>query len=231
VTSSERQIRFAGADVPTHSDDGRLNAPAFHRNCEPIWSVLAPHLAERHGDVLELGSGTGQHILEFARRAPHLTWWPSDFDPTHLMSIEAWRCDAGLSNLRPATRIDLSDPNWQFDQLKPAGPASPPSFAAMLCANVIHIAPWRVAEGLFAGAGRQLAAGAPLFLYGPFKRDGEHTSPSNAAFDRTLKAQNADWGVRDMKDVAMLAERNGLKLAETIAMPANNFILIFIRRT
>lgn len=212
--------------------DGRLDAPAFHRNCEPIWSVIGSHLATRTGDVLELGSGTGQHIAVYAQRAPHLTWWPSDLDPDSLESIEAWRRAVALPNLRGATRIDLSNSDWQFAALNPAGnPPAPAAFTAMLCANVIHIAPWRVAEGLFNGAGRQLAPGAPFFLYGPFKRDGAHTAPSNAAFDASLRRRDPEWGVRDMADVVALSARHGLRLAETVAMPANNFILRFLRRT
>lgn len=212
------------------NEDGRLDAPAFHRNCEPIWSVIGPHLATRNGDVLELGSGTGQHVAVYAQRTPQLTWWPSDLDPDSLEIIEAWRQDAALPNLRGVTRIDLSDPDWRFATLNPAGnPPAPEAFTAMLCANVIHIAPWPVAVGLFNGAGRQLAPGAPFFLYGPFKR-GAHTAPSNAAFDASLRRRDAAWGVRDLADVVALAARNGLALEDTIAMPANNFIILFRRR-
>jgi SAM-dependent methyltransferase len=209
---------------PQSHPNGRLDATAFHRNHEPIWRVLEPHLRGLTGDVLEAGSGTGQHIVEFARKAPHLTWWPSDPSEAHLRSIAAWAADAKLSNLRPARPIDLADPEWQWGA---ASRAKPRALSAIFCANVIHIAPWAVAEGLFAGAGRHLQTGGLLFLYGPFKRDGRHTAPSNEAFDASLRANEPQWGVRDMADVIALGERNSLYLVDTMPMPANNFTLIF----
>src|SRR6202048_4720341 len=148
---------------------GCLDAPAFHRNHEPIWSVLSPFLQGSSAHVLELGSGTGQHVAEFARRAPHLVWWPSDCDETCLRSIASWRAHAQLANLKPPLRID-----------------------------VLHIAPWRVSQGLMAGAARYLSADGRLFVYGPFMRDGRHTAPSNAAFDLSLPRQNPEWGLRDV---------------------------------
>src|SRR5262249_28018516 len=150
--------------------DGRLDAAAFHRNHEPIWSALAPRLASATGDVLEIGSGTGQHVTEFARRAPHLTWWPSDIYDSHLASIAAWRAQATLANLRAPQRIDLDDPSWRFA-------AAGVPLVAMLCVNVLHISPWHVAQNLFTGAGRYLRANGCLFIYGPFKRGGAHTAP------------------------------------------------------
>jgi SAM-dependent methyltransferase len=200
--------------------DGRLDAPAFHRNHKPIWSVLAPFLQGRTGDVLELGSGTGQHIVEFARLAPHLVWWPSDTDNTYLESIAAWRRHVDLANVRPPLRIDLLDPEWS----SPAG-----ELLAILCANVLHIAPWPVAHGLLGGAARHLRRDGRLFVYGPFMRGGKHTAPSNAAFDASLRAQNPEWGVRDTDDVGALADRMELKMIEIVPMPANNLVLIFER--
>jgi len=212
------------ATLAAPAADGRLDAPAFHRNCDPIWSVLEAFLRDKSGDVLEVGSGTGQHIVEFARRAPNIVWWPSDHTETHLTSIAAWRRQADLANLRPPTRIDLTDPEWDL----------PPELArshalGIFCANVLHIAPWRVAEGLFAGAARHLRSDGRMFVYGPFMRDGKHTAPSNAAFDASLRSANAEWGVRDTQDIAALAARNRLRLAEMVEMPANNLILIFAR--
>lgn len=209
---------------PAGPDDARLNAPAYHRNRAAILAVLAPYLRKLKGDVLEAGSGTGQHVLDFARSGPHLTWWPSEYSDAHLASIAAYAAEANLPNLRPPRRIDLSDPAWQWGD---AERAAPNTLAAIFCANVIHIAPWAVAEGLFAGARNHLKPGGFLFLYGPFKRDGAHTAPSNEAFDQSLRAQDAAWGVRDMADVEALATQQGLRRIDCVTMPANNFTLIF----
>jgi SAM-dependent methyltransferase len=211
---------------PAPQPDGRLDASAFHRNHAPIWSVLAPYLADATGDVLEAGSGTGQHVIEFARQSPGLTWWPSDYDASHLQSIEAWRTHSSVPNIRPARFIDLSAPDWGFNAddsntLK--------NLTAIFCANVIHIAPWPVAESLLTHAASRLRQGGKLFLYGPFKREGQHTAPSNEAFDLSLKSRDPSWGVRDIVDIAPLAYRNGLSLAQIEPMPANNMTLIFGR--
>jgi SAM-dependent methyltransferase len=205
--------------------DGRLDGPAFHRNHGDIWSAMAGFLSAQKDDVLELGSGTGQHIAEFARRAPNLAWWPSDIYPSHLASIEAWRRHAGLANLRAPQRIDLTDPDWSWTADGQAGAA----LTAMLCINVLHIAPWRVAQNLIAGAGRLLRDAGRLFVYGPFKRSGQHSAPSNAAFDASLRAENPAWGVRDLADLNALAQAAGLTPAEIVPMPANNLVLAFAR--
>ena len=123
---------------PALQADGRLDAPAFHRNHAPIWSVLAPYLADATGQVLEAGSGTGQHVVEFARRSPGLTWWPADYEPLHLQSIEAWRTYADLPNIRPARFIDLAEPDWGLDA---DDSKALTNLTAIVCANVIHIAP------------------------------------------------------------------------------------------
>ena len=221
-----QQVTEFGRDGRPTEPAGRLDAPAFHRNHQPIWAVLEKFLAGRSGDVLEAGSGTGQHVVYFARQNPDITWWPSDFSEAHLKSIAAWRAEAALSNIRPPQRIDLSDPAWS---VATAGGGAPGKLLAVFCANVIHIAPWRVAEGLVAGAARHLRDDGRLFLYGPFKRDGRHTAVSNAVFDTSLRSQNPEWGVRDIADVAKLAAGEGLELAETFEMPANNLILMFAR--
>jgi SAM-dependent methyltransferase len=222
---AEYVVEF-GKDGRPVEPDGRLDTPAFHRNHQPIWAVLEKFLAGRSGDVLEAGSGTGQHVVDFARHAPDITWWPSDFNERHLKSIAAWRTHAGLTNIRPPLRIDLSDPAWCPEMQDGSGPAK---LLAVFCANVIHIAPWRVAEGLFAGAGRYLRADGRLFLYGPFKRDGQHTAPSNVAFDTSLRERNPEWGVRDIRDLQRLAATAGVALIEIAEMPANNLILVFAR--
>jgi SAM-dependent methyltransferase len=222
---AEYVIEFGKDGRPVESD-GRLDAAAFHRNHAAIWAVLQPFLAGKSGDVVEAGSGTGQHVIDFARRTPDVTWWPSDLNEAHLKSIDAWRAHAGLPNIRPPLRIDLSDPAWCPEMHDGSGPAK---LLAVFCANVIHIAPWRVAQGLFAGAGRYLRADGRLFLYGPFKRDGKHTAVSNAVFDTSLRERDPEWGVRDIEALRELAANAGLELTETVEMPANNFTLVFGR--
>jgi SAM-dependent methyltransferase len=206
--------------------DDRLDAAAFHRNHEAIWAVLEKFLHGKTGDVVEAGSGTGQHVVFFARQTPGITWWPSDLNDNHLRSIAAWTAHEQLANVRPPLRIDLSSPEW-FAEAGDGPQAG--ALLAVFCANVIHIAPWRVAEGLIAGAARYLRPDGRLFLYGPFKRGGRHTAPSNAAFDVSLRDNDPEWGVRDVDEVAKLAQHNGLELAEIIDMPANNLILVFER--
>ena len=222
---AEYVVEF-GKDGRPVEPDGRLDAAAFHRNHEPIWAVLQKFLTGKSGDVVEAGSGTGQHVVHFARHTPGITWWPSDLNERHLKSIEAWRAHAALPNIRAPLRIDLTDPAWCLPMHDGSGPAE---LLAVFCANVIHIAPWPVTEGLFAGAGRYLRADGRLFLYGPFKRDGKHTAISNAVFDTSLREQDAEWGVRDIADLEKLAASAGLALVETVPMPANNMILVFGR--
>jgi SAM-dependent methyltransferase len=222
---AEYVVEF-GKDGRPVEPDGRLDAAAFHRNHEPIWAVLQKFLAGKTGDAVEAGSGTGQHVVHFAKHIPDIIWWPSDLNERHLKSIEAWRAHAALPNIRPPLRIDLTDPVWCPAMHDGSGPAE---LLAVFCANVIHIAPWRVAEGLFAGAGRYLRSDGRLFLYGPFKREGKHTAMSNAVFDTSLREQDAEWGVRDIADLEKLAAGAGLALIETVPMPANNLILVFGR--
>jgi SAM-dependent methyltransferase len=217
-------VEFGKVGKPPEPD-GRLDGPAFHRNHDAIWSVLSRMLGGESGDVLELGSGTGQHAAEFARRSPNLIWWPSDIAPSHLASIAAWVQHAGLANLRAPQRIDLADSAWTWqDSARSGGPLT-----AMVCNNVLHIAPWQVSQNLIAGAERLLRDDGRLFVYGPFMRDGAHTAPSNADFDASLRAKNPDWGVRDVRDLDALAQEAGLTLAEIVPMPANNLVLVFAR--
>jgi SAM-dependent methyltransferase len=215
-----------GKDGRPVEPDGRLDAAAFHRNHAPIWDVLQAFLAGKSGEVLEAGSGTGQHVVHFAKQTPDIVWWPSDLNERHLASIEAWRAHSGLTNIRAPLRVDLTDSAWCPQMHDGSGPGE---LLAVFCANVIHIAPWRVAERLFAGAARHLRADGRLFLYGPFKRGGKHTAMSNAVFDTSLREQDAEWGVRDIVDLEKLAQGVGLRLAETHDMPANNMILSFQR--
>jgi len=214
-------VEFGEGEQPPA--DGRLRGPAFARNQAPIWSLVAPVLQERGGNVLEIGSGTGEHVVAYAARSPAITWWPSDIYPRHLASIAAWRAHAGLANVREPARVDLRAADW--DSVLPM----PAPLLAILCINVLHISPWDVTENLLAGAGRQLAPHGRLFVYGPFRRDGAHTAPSNAAFDASLRAQDPAWGVRDTRDIAAVANRCRLRIAEMAPMPANNFTLVIER--
>ncbi len=190
----------------------RLVAPAAARNRDPILAVLRGVLPAA-GTVLEIASGTGEHIAHFAAALPGLTFQPSDPDPARRTSIDAW-C-AGLPNVRPALALDATAAIW------------PQGVAAVLCFNMIHIAPWAAAEGLVRGAGTALGQGGLLALYGPFRRDGAHTAPSNAAFDADLRARDPAWGVRDLEAVAALAERAGFTQPDITEMPANNLTVIF----
>lgn len=197
--------------------DPRRHAPATERNREPIRAVLADILPAR-GLVLEIASGTGEHAAYFAPAFPGLTWQPSDPDPDLRASIAAWREHSGANNIEAPIDLDTTAERWPVEAAE-----------AILCCNMIHIAPWEAAEGLFAGAGRILAKGGPLILYGPFKRGGEHTAPSNARFDASLQAQDPRWGVRDLDDVTALAEANGLAFDAEFGMPANNLTIVYRR--
>jgi len=218
---TEPVFEFGKSGLPPAGEDGRLDAPAFHRNSEPIWEAIGGILESKTGSVLEIGSGTGQHIVTYAARLPHLTFWPSDIMEPHRVSIDAWRRAASLPNLQPPRSIDLMQPDWPWQD----GP-----LAAILCFNVIHIAPWTVAQNLMRGAGRHLEAGGHLIMYRPYKRDGAHTAPSNEAFDASLRGRNPAWGVRDLEAVSALAAASALTLVKTIEMPANNLVLAFERR-
>jgi hypothetical protein len=195
--------------------DARLYAPATQRNREPIAAVLRRHLPER-GLVLEVASGSGEHVIHFARAFPGLEFQPSDPDLRHRASIEAWRADAGLANIRPPLDLDASAAAW------PLAAAD-----AVLCINMIHISPWAAAEGLMRGSARLLPAAGVLYLYGPYRRAGRHTAPRNEAFDASLRAQHPPWGVRDLEAVAALAAAHGFSEPTIADMPANNLSLVF----
>lgn len=197
------------------SDEARQFAPATTRNREPILEVLRRMLPSA-GTVLEIASGTGEHAAFFAPHFPRLAWQPSDADPAARASIAAWT--AGIDTVRPPLALDAAASAW------PVATAD-----AVLCINMIHIAPWSATEGLVAGAARLLPAGGLLFLYGPYKRDGRHTAPSNAAFDASLRARDPTWGVRDLGDVSAFAAKAGFNLAEVVAMPANNLSVSFTK--
>ena len=187
----------------------KRHAPATERNRDAIAAVLRDVLPA-HGLVLEVASGTGEHAVHFARLFPTLQWQPSDPDPDALNSIEAWAADAGLPNLRPPVELDAAG-TW------PIAGAD-----AVMSINMVHISPWRATLGLIAGAARVLPPGGPLILYGPYRRRGLPTAPSNEEFDLSLKARNPEWGLRVLEDVCAAAEAYGLTLDGVRSMPANN---------
>ena len=212
-------------DRRTDAEDDRLDASAYHRNFAPMRDVLRRLLHDKAGHVVEIGSGTGQHVVGFAEALPALTWWPSDPNPRHLKSIEAWRRHAQSTNVAPPFAFDAGNPEARLE-----GEGMPPQqLAAIITMNVIHIAPWQVCEGILSFAGRCLAIGGMLVFYGPFKRGGEHTAPSNEAFDASLRRENPQWGVRDLEAVGAAAGASGLRLNEVVEMPANNLTLVFER--
>jgi cyclopropane fatty-acyl-phospholipid synthase-like methyltransferase len=195
----------------------KLHAPATLRNRTFILDVLRRVLAGRT-DVLEIASGSGEHAVFFASELPEIGWQPTDPDSGAVASVEAHRAEAGLSNVRPARLLDVRADDWGV-----------PAADAVVCINMIHIAPWAAAEGLFRGAARLLPAGAPLYLYGPFRFEGRFTAPSNEAFDASLRERDSAWGVRDLDEVTALAEGVGFARAEVVAMPANNHSVVFRR--
>lgn len=194
----------------------KQHAPAASRNRAPIREVLARELPGS-GTVLEIASGTGEHAVAFAAAFPGVTWQPSDRDEAALESIAAWREEAGLPNLAAPIRLDVTG-DWPIERVD-----------AIVCINMVHISPWESALALFGNAGRLLAPGALLFLYGPYRFHGEFTAPSNAAFDQSLRARDPRWGVRDVDDLTAAAAPHGLLLRDTVALPANNHALIFRR--
>lgn len=211
-------------DSPRRDDSGptdaRLFAAAVRRNQQPILEVIS-RVLPAHGLVLEIASGSGEHAAYFARHLPSLQWQPSDPDPAQRRSIDAHAAAGACPNLRPALALDVTAADW------PVRAADAPD--AIVCINMVHIAPWAASEGLFAGAGRLLPAAGVLYLYGPYKRNGRHTAPSNDAFDSWLRRQDSAWGVRNLEDMAALGTRAGFGLAEVVDMPANNLSLVFVK--
>jgi len=202
---------------PPPDATGGLHAAATERNRGPILEILRRVLPPS-GLVLEIASGTGQHVAFFARELPALRWQPSDPSPAHLESIRAWTVASGTDNVAPPVRLDVEIAPWPVVQAD-----------AILNINMIHIAPWSAAEALFRGAARLLPTAGVLFLYGPFKRDGQHTAESNARFDERLRGEDPRWGVRDLGDVEAVAAAVGFAAPEVIVMPANNLSLVFRR--
>ncbi|MBI75130.1 MAG: hypothetical protein CMH94_05960 [Oceanicaulis sp.] len=216
--SSSPAISQAIALETRDSDAGRLMSPSAARNRTPIAGMLAGILPE-NAQVLEIGSGTGEHAVAACLQRPDICWQPSDPDARSRSSQAAWASEAD-GRISAPLALDLRDPDW----FAAAGAAD-----ALVCINVIHISPWIVTEHLAAGAAALLEAGGPVYLYGPY-REGEATAPSNLEFDRSLKSRNPDWGVRALSDVVAVFDRAGFDLESRTGMPANNLSLVFRKR-
>ena len=193
----------------------KRHAPATARNSGPLAEVLALELPDS-GLVLEVASGSGEHAVFMARRFPALQWQPSDVETNALASVDAWAAESGLENLRAAIALDATSPDWPIDAAE-----------AVLCVNMVHISPWLASKGLFTGAGRILAPGSPLILYGPFIEQQVQTAPSNLAFDESLRMRNAEWGLREVTALDKIAAAHGLERSARYEMPANNLTLVY----
>ncbi|WP_373486414.1 DUF938 domain-containing protein [Blastomonas sp.] len=195
--------------------EARRHAPATVRNRDAIAAVLADILPAC-GSVLEIASGSGEHVTHFAGLWPQLTWQPSDAEPASLASIAAWTAQSGLSNVAEPILIDVERRPWPIARAD-----------ALLCINMAHISPWTASEALFCGAAAVLPTGAPLFIYGPFLRHDVMTAQSNIDFDASLKARNPSWGLRDVSAMDVLGQAHGLLRERLFAMPANNIALVY----
>jgi len=200
------------------ASDGRWIAAAARRNQAPILAVLERELP-RSGLVLEIASGTGQHVAHFAKSLPQLSWQPSDPDADFRRSISQWIDFEHLANVKEPLALDVREQPWPIA-----------SADAIVCINMLHVAPWEAAQALFEGARQVLSQQNLLYLYGPYRQGGGHTAASNAKFDAELRAHDAEWGLRDVEALAALADQNGFTLADTLAMPANNLSLVFRKR-
>lgn len=194
------------------------HAPATLRNRDAIVAVLQK-LLPNNGTVLEIASGTGEHVVYFGEKFPDLTWQPSDPDPDGCRSIAAWTKRAGVGNVLPPLQLDALASGWEI--AKPA---------AILCINMVHIAPWEASIGLFEKAAKLLDPGSSFFLYGPYFRGDAAIAQGNLDFDRSLKSRDLRWGIREVDDMDALADKNGFARIDLIEMPANNLSLIY-RRT
>ena len=197
-------------------DNGRWFTASAERNKGPILALLE-RILPHSGLVLEIGSGTGQHVAHFAKALPELTWQPSDSDAAFRESIRLWVGSENLGNVRAPVDVDVCRFPWPVIHAD-----------AVLCINMIHVVPWTATEALLRGAKDVLIRGGVLFLYGPYRRFGRHTAPSNEAFDVQLRASDPAWGLRDLESVVELAGTTGFELAEVVDMPANNFSIVLL---
>ncbi|MDX2230625.1 MAG: DUF938 domain-containing protein [Leptolyngbyaceae cyanobacterium bins.349] len=222
------------------SADARQFAPATQRNREFILKVLQQVLPPI-GTVLEVSSGTGEHAIFCAPQLAPRCWLPSDPNPIARQSIAAWQEHAPAVNLYPPIHLDATEPIWPVEQsslpdewlatgLQTQALSVIANINAIVNINMIHIAPWSACLGLMAGAGRILPTDGILYLYGPYKQNGQHTASSNAMFDENLRSQNPEWGVRDLEAVIAAAAAQKLSWVKTVAMPANNLSVVFIKQ-
>lgn len=196
----------------------RQFAPSAQRNRDPILAVLREVLPA-NGLVLEIASGSGEHAVHFAGALPGLSFQPSDPNAEARASIDAWARETALQNLLPALQLDASTPGWPLARAD-----------AVICINMIHISPWAATQGLIAEAARLLPPDAPLYLYGPYRQDGVPLAASNAAFDESLRSRDPRWGLRELGEVAALAQAAGFGPPAVTAMPANNLSVVFRKR-
>lgn len=199
--------------------DPRKDAPSFHRNIEPILGALVTIFSPEINRVLEIGSGTGQHVARFGAAFPEITFQPTEYDAENLSSIDAW--SEGQTNILSVLQLDVMAASWFGEDVQP--------FDALFCANVIHITPWEVTEALLNGASKHLRSGGQIILYGPFKEDGKHTSDSNAQFELWLKERDPRNAIHDITEVKRVAASHSFNHVEAREMPANNFLQIFMR--
>ncbi|MFZ4482114.1 MAG: DUF938 domain-containing protein [Rhodoferax sp.] len=195
---------------------------AAERNKQPILEILRQLLPSR-GSALEVASGTGQHVAWFACGLPHWTWQPTDCQASALPAIAARIALERLVNVRAPLQLDVMAPHWLSGK---AGDAVP-VFDAILCANMLHIAPWPTCSALMQGGARHLAPAGMLLTYGPYLENGVATSPGNLEFDRSLRQRDPSWGLRRRESVEVEAARAGLHLSARHAMPANNLLLVW----
>jgi hypothetical protein len=197
--------------------DDRQYAPATVRNRDFILDVLRDVLPKT-GLILEIASGSGEHIVHFAKNLPSLVFQPSDPDADARLSVAAWVKATDVSNVRSPIALDASNPVWPIA-----------SADGIICINMIHISPWEATVGLINGAAAVLPPGSPLYLYGPYISEGFATAPSNQAFDRSLRDRNQNWGLRDLEAVAAIAQSVGFSAPVITEMPANNLSVVFHR--
>lgn len=206
--------------------DRRLDAPSYHRNIGPITEVLKTILPNSAEHVLEVGSGSGQHVTAFAKAFPDITWWPTEYDPDNIASINAWRDSEGVTNVQPGIQLDAAQADWALG----TDGTPPAALDAVFSANVIHISPWEVCAGIVRGAGHNVRTGGSLIFYGPFFRTDVATVASNHAFDQDLRARNPQWGIRNLDDVGQRASEAGFAPPKITEMPANNLIVRFVKQ-
>ena len=202
-------------------NDAKLHSPSAARNLAPITAVILEALP-KEGRVLEIASGSGEHVVALAAALPRVAWQPSDPDPEARRSIAAWIADSAPVNVAPPLAIDVTVSDWEAAITGP--------FDGIVCINLLHISPWAACRGLMRGAGKLLAPDGRLYLYGAYRRGGRHTAPSNAEFDASLRLRNPEWGVRNLEDVVAEADIHGLDLVQVIEMPSNNLSVLFRRR-